>query len=428
MDKLFACPPSVFGGEGMVPVSTQGEPALIGKVVHELLAEEVAGSDAAVASACNRHGVIDEAKREEVGKLLDYGLKVWGELGKYFPQPAVECAVGSEEIGSPIGPVQLDGTVDVLSPIGASNGVFLDWKTGWLDAGYVNQGFAYAVCMWHLLGQPEDCTITGCFAFLRHRYYRVVKYRPKDMQDWLDDLRRNVLARADRKEFSPGAHCNYCSYYATCTARRRVAEGMIDTLLLGQTHESNEKYQDWLKGVKSSIEHMTEGTADEAAEAVATLYERTKMLDKAVMDLKEMLRSSVEQHGPLPLGDGTELAMEEQERRKLQSVPAMRVLRRHMSDTQIAEAMNLSLPKLLDIFGKQHHRNDRGDFKRALAEELDDAGAIAHSKMTKMTVRQSERPLESISRATIKEGTDDAGTDGEHSDGSAEIAGAEPSA
>lgn len=423
MDKLFACPPSVFGGNGMVAVSSQGQPALVGKVIHDLLADAIEGVDTPVASACNRHGLIADDERASVFQLSEYGGHVWQDLSRYFPDPKVECQVESKPMDSPIGQVQLNGTVDALSPVGASNGVFLDWKTGWLDSGYVHQGFSYATCLWQMLGEPEEGVITGCFVFLRHRYYRVVKYRASDIRDWLNDLTRNVLARAHRQEFSPGAHCNYCSYYTTCKARRRVAEGMIDTLLLGQTHADNQSYQDWLDGVKASIEHMTEGTVDEAAEAVATLYERTKMLDRAVTDLKTMLRSNVEQHGPLPLGDGTELAMEEQERRELDTVPALRELRRHMSDTQIAEGTKLSLPKLLDAFSKQHHKGRRSDAKYALSKALEDAGVIEIKRITKMAVRQSKQPLESVSNATMKE-SHDAEPPDQHADGRPADAGA----
>ncbi|MFP3387000.1 hypothetical protein, partial [Tritonibacter sp. SIMBA_163] len=77
--------------------------------------------------------------------------------------PKVECHVQSEVLASPCGDIQLDGTTDVLSPIGASNGIFLDWKTGWVDSGYVHQGFAYARSMWDLLGQPDEAVITGVF-------------------------------------------------------------------------------------------------------------------------------------------------------------------------------------------------------------------------------------------------------------------------
>ncbi|MFP3434289.1 DUF2800 domain-containing protein, partial [Paraburkholderia sp. SIMBA_061] len=153
--------------------------------------------------------------------------------------------------------------------------------------------------MWDLLGQPDEAVITGVFVFIRHRYYRVVKYRASDILDWTNDLTRNVMARAKAGEFSPGAQCNTCRYHATCKARQRVAEGMIDTLLLGQTHEANKPYEEWLESVKSHIEHMSSGTETETAEAVSTLYERTKMLDKAVSDLKLLLRASVETHGPL---------------------------------------------------------------------------------------------------------------------------------
>lgn len=405
MDKLFACPPSVMGHPGMVPISIMsGDAARAGQIVHGLLADYIQTGTYNVAEACGREGVIDDSGVENISQLVDYGIRCWQEMEQYFTDARVECHVESEVLSSPIGDVQLDGTTDVLSPIGVSNGVFLDWKTGWIDKGHSNQGYAYAKCMWDLLGQPEQCVITGVFAYLRHRYYRVVKYRPSDIKDWTNDLTRNVLARAEKAEFSPGEQCNYCDYYSTCKARSRVTEGLIDTLMLGQTHSSNDEYQRWLEGVQHSIAHMTEATEQEAGEAVSTLYERTRMLDRMVGDLKAMLRDAAEKHGPLPMGGDMELAIEEQERRTLDSVPALRVMRRHMSDTQIAEAARFSLSKALDIYAKQVHTQERSAAKAELAEALEKGGAVQRSVVRKLTARH-KAPIESVERAKAKEDT-----------------------
>ncbi|MFP3386245.1 hypothetical protein, partial [Tritonibacter sp. SIMBA_163] len=78
------------------------------------------------------------------------------------------------------------------------------------------------------------------------------------------------------------------------------------------------------------------------------------------------------------------------------------------------------MPKLLDSHGKQHHKDDRRTRRRELMEALEEAGAVAVKTISKMAVRKREQPLESVSRATIKEGqTDDASTDDKHSDGGA---------
>ncbi len=414
LDKLFDCPMSVFG-TGMTPIGSQGGPARIGKVAHDLLADLVAGGDWDLAGAANRHALTED-EQEEVRRLVGYGEFAWGELHKYLPSPKVECALESDAMASASGMAMLDGTADVVSPVGSDRGVFVDWKSGWKDDGYEHQGFGYATCLWHALGRPTDGTITGVFVFLRHRYYRVVKYRPQDIEAWCGDLTRNVLARASRGEFSPGATCGVCDYFADCKARQRVAEGVIDTLLLGETHEANKQYEQWLAGVKQSLARLTDATLDDAAEATSTLYERIKLVERGLDGAKALLREACERHGRLPLGDGTELAITEQERKDINTTPALRVLRRHLSDAQIADCTKISLPKVLDAYGKQRQAGDRAAAKQELEESLEQAGAISVRRMTRMAVRRSDYQRESVKTSNLKDSSD-ADADCQHADG-----------
>ncbi|MFP3435106.1 hypothetical protein SB781_35685, partial [Paraburkholderia sp. SIMBA_061] len=88
-------------------VSHQGNEAAVGKVVHDVLADYIQRDTYNISAACNRHGLIDDPTREEIVRLVEYGVKAWGELAKYFSSPKVECHVQSEVLASPCGDIQL---------------------------------------------------------------------------------------------------------------------------------------------------------------------------------------------------------------------------------------------------------------------------------------------------------------------------------
>jgi hypothetical protein len=190
LDSVFACTPSVIGQDGEVRVNSSGEEAEVGKAVHALAASFVKSGSFDLKGECLRRGIEDD---EEVAKLIGYACRAWEELARFFPMPRTERKVEGPVLATRTGEYIVAGTCDVLSGVGTSDAMFLDWKSGFVDDGYRHQMTGYAYGAWNLLGRPAQSVITGIVAFLRHRYYRVVQYTPAMLEEWENDLTHNVL-------------------------------------------------------------------------------------------------------------------------------------------------------------------------------------------------------------------------------------------
>jgi hypothetical protein len=226
LDSLDACAPSVLDEKGAVRISTAGEPAELGNLVHALATDYIDFGKFDVAGECGRQGM--ESLAEDATELMGQVVRIWDELRRFFPQPKTERVVKGE---LPDSPWTITGTVDVLSPVGANKAIFLDWKSGWAE-GYANQMFGYAWCIWNLLGRPDDAEfeVVGIIAFLRHRKYNILKYNAKKLAEWEYKLLHNVLSRSSA--YHPGEHCSRCPIYAGCQARQEVVQGTLTALML----------------------------------------------------------------------------------------------------------------------------------------------------------------------------------------------------
>jgi hypothetical protein len=373
LDALFDCTPSVIGDGGLVRINTAGEQAALGKVVHALAGRYIEAGRFDVKAECNRRGFEDE---EEAAGLMNYVVRSWDELRRSFPNPQVERVIKSNVIETPAGSFRIEGTADVLSGVGDTGAVFADWKTGYADDGYHNQMFGYAYCIWNVMGRPENAEILGIVAFLRHRYYRVVKYTAKTLAEWEYDLIHNVLSRVN--VYRPGKHCTHCPIYHTCDARKAETSGTVQALMLPNNLPANDPYRQFVERVTKLMASVTPDNKNQPdmIELTSQLRFRVKLVEKAVDDARELLRKTVERVGPMPLDNGYELALREIVQRVLDPVKAITVLRKHLSDAEIFDCMKASLPSLLAKKAGKFTRGEKKAAREQLEKELEAAGAI----------------------------------------------------
>ena len=109
---------------------------------------------------------------------------------------------------------------------------------------------------------------------------------------------------------------------------------------------------------------------------VDELIFRSRLAQKAIDDVKDLVRQAVERVGPIPLANGLALGLRPQEVRSLDPVKAFKVARQHLPDTDILDAMKISLPKLLAAKAAQHGRGEKKNARIQLEEELKAAGAV----------------------------------------------------
>jgi hypothetical protein len=395
LDGLFACPPSVLDESGLVRLSTAGEAAELGKVVHALAASYIETGSFDLKGECARRGF--EAAEEAAG-LLTYAAKAWDELKRFFKQPKTERVVNSDMIEADGTHYQLTGTCDVLSPVGDKGAIFADWKSGYLDEGYHQQMFGYAYCLWCLMGRPEEAQIVGVVVFLRHRYYRIVKYDANQLREWERDLKRNVLPRSGT--YHPGGQCARCGLYAGCEARRQLVGGTLQALMLPHDLPADDPHRRFLSTAQRLLSGLTVDNKDqpEVQQALTELRFRLKLAKKVIEDAEELQRRAVERVGPIPLADDTHLALRNTEQKVIDPLRAMKCLRSHLSDQDIADCMRLSLPKLKLKKAGKYLRGEKRAATEQLEKELESAGAI------NVSIRQR---LEAVDLSTESEKADE---------------------
>ncbi|MCC7147153.1 MAG: PD-(D/E)XK nuclease family protein [Phycisphaeraceae bacterium] len=396
LDALMSCPPSVLDTTA-VRIDREEEAATIGKAVHAMAADLIERQAYNVMETAAMFG-LDTEQSEEAAALMLYLMRAWDELRRYFPTPRTECGVAAPLSAD----VELTGTVDLLSPLGETKAVFCDWKTGRVDSNYQHQMAGYAYCLWTILGQPEDGLITGIVVFLRHHYYRVVKYTPAMLRSWHHDLTHNALAAATK--FRPGRVCPNCEIYASCQARKAEVTGVVDSVL-GRT-TGDPKWTTFVDQATGLLANIDADNKHEPAvgDIITTLMTRARLAKEAADDVVALVRDTIRRVGPIDTGEFTTMELATVTMKTLDPVKSLPVLRRHLSDAEICGGMKLSLPQMQSAYAAKKGRGEKVAAKIQIESELDRAGAIVVSLHERMTERLKPQK---------KEGEDVPGTDGE---------------
>lgn len=419
LDSLLQCPASILAnGPGLIRISTSGEAANLGKAVHDCCATLVPSGVYNIDEAAERYGLSEES-RADATKLLFYATKAWVILSRYFnPDPnqrIVEAAATGPILSGAGMDYQVAGTIDLCSPIDKDKAIFLDWKSGYLDDGFHGQMTGYAYLLWNHMGRPEQVSITGVVVFLRHRYWRVVRYNADTLNQWEHDLVHNHLSRPDC--FRPGRACPHCELFASCQARQAVSIQTIREVLGGDSEHPDKP--GWWDRAKAVLSQLTVDNKGEpvVGETIAEVIFRIRMLSTLIESAKGVLRESLKQVGPIPLGDGIQLGMREIEVEKLKPEAAIPILRNYLSDGQLASAMTLSLPKILTIYANS--RVGEKGWKRAQARNellkmLQDSGAVMVLRQERMEERHEDPNADpQTEEKEINDGNDESEHSGE---------------
>lgn len=381
LDAVFGCTPSVLG-DG-VRISSDNDGATVGKIVHSMGEDYVTRGKFDLKNAVAAEG-LDDSAEEEIAKLMIYLMKAWEEVKQYFPTPKTECIVKSDPLDVNGITYQIQGTCDVLSPLGACNAIFLDYKSGFLDDSYHHQMAGYAYSIWCVMGRPENTIITGIVIFLRHRYYRVVKFTADSLRQWEYDLIHNVLPSTGK--FKVGKTCRYCELRHGCAARSAVVNGTLNAVMTPNACQPGDPYVAFMQRVGAMLDTLTpdQKSDPEVGQLVSEMLFRIKLAQQAIDDAHGLLRATVQRVSGIPLGNNLELALRKVEVQSLIPSKAMRVLRQHLSDSQIADAMRLSLPKLATAYAASFAKGEKAKSKNILYDALTSAGAIKTSIQERM--------------------------------------------
>lgn len=403
LDALFSCTPSILGDDPnlIIRIGSSNDTAQVGKVIHELAEGYVQRAKFNIRDALAAAGMRLDAE-DEIAKLMMYLMKGWDELKVYFPTPMVEAVVKAPPLLVDSTMYELAGTCDVLSPVGTHDAIFADWKSGFLDDSYHQQMAGYAYCIWCEMGRPDDAVLTGIVFFLRHRYYRIIKFDKDKLLRWEYDLTHNVLASG---KFRPGKTCKYCDLYSSCPARAAVVHGTIDAILGG--NGVTEAHKAWLADAKVRIATLTAQNKHdpEVGKIVEDLLFKHKLLQQLLDETHSLVRDAVKRVDGIPLPNGYQLVVRRLEIDRVIPEKAMTVLRQRLSDLQIMGSMSISLPKLVSCYAAAASGTSKGEARDALIKALAEAGAIATTTQERM--EEVEVSLPQGGKSNVNSGSSD---------------------
>jgi hypothetical protein len=116
-------------------------------------------------------------------------------------------------------------------------------------------------------------------------------------------------------------------------------------------------------------------------ETLAGLYPMVQQLEDAIGNYRQALRLALAD-GPIEISDGREIRLQERTRSNIDARKAWPVLRQHMTDDEIAEALTVKKKAVEDAVKARAGKGMKGKAAAALIQELRDAGAVETSQHT----------------------------------------------
>lgn len=352
---LFECSASKVGPLIRIR-SSNDAPARTGTASHELFASMVAGGGRAdsadVTAAAARYGVA----APELYQLAKFGASAWDQIREFFPSPVAEFSMTNYILWdeSARREVVLTGTPDVFS-VSAGRAAVLDWKTGRSDHDYEHQLRGYTSLLFD--EDPFIDTVTAIVVWLRDQEIETYTITRAQSDEWEEQLLSLIR---HRDEYRPGRHCQYCPRSHECDALTALAKRDANILM------------------DINPETLAADVATWEPERVADVLSKARMVAKLAESFTDVARARVAAAGgELVCGDRI-LRICEEERREVDTLKAWPVLQKFIPDDgQLAGCLNVKISAAESAAASVAGRGNGAAAKRAMAEELDAAGAVS---------------------------------------------------
>lgn len=294
-DLAWTCPLSsvqIDGEEPPLEIDETGDAASVGIVAHHALAHYLDPSrDGApnVEELCAVHRIPDA--EEEVDFLISAGLKM-AERAHFrdaFREPRFEVPLVLED-----GDVRIFGTADMLQtspPLVSLN----DWKTGRLRPDQTHQLRCYARLA---LEYAPTCTMARIFiGWVRDGEFEEYQWSLDDLDQWLDEFKRRMRNAVRANQYTPGPHCRFCPRAHSCEAKAKMDTERVlairDDPVVRELHEVE----------------LTPERIKELGPSIKEALDFLKYVGEMNTEIRDKLRSFIQQHGPIPVGETRELAV-----------------------------------------------------------------------------------------------------------------------
>jgi len=334
------------------PQNPQSEIANEGQAFHVALSHVPRGIEPDAEEIAGQFGV----DPDDIRRVVAYGRQAWDEIKQW-----VRGTIKTEEPLS--GPV-CGGTTDVIAIEqsemlkGVLSIVVIDWKTGWSQNEHPWQLTGYADCARAQFGMPVSGHILAFEIWVRSKQYRSHKLT----EGMLDAFRTRLSSQFEQvgKQYGAGTHCQYCPRINQCQVRA-----------------------DYVRGTMAAL--TTVGETGLTREDIGRLYEKSKVLDKALRTYGKLLDEELAL-GPIDLGDGRKLTLVETEREKISARNAWPVLMGAIDAEDLDNVLSVSKTKLYDCVKARAKKRQGAAQQRKIMAELRDAKAVFKTTYQKKAV------------------------------------------
>lgn len=345
----------------------------IGTTVHQAIAEYIAyGCTEALI------GATDEAKQLyynavrlwEDGPDDGPGLKEWfGDFAKV-----------EERYDDPWCP----GTAD-LARYRSGMVYIADWKTGRVHGDHWAQVATYArhEAVRQEEGGKEVKSAVVFIARPRECDYEYRVYSRTDLEEMYQATVANAMVAKDAdphdlSNYTTGPHCLFCWRQNNCPAQRLALYS-------------------WKDAMDGSLELDLSTMSDEQ---ITNIYSSLKVWERISKDALDGIKEEIKARGPIEMGGGNFLQVQEVNRREVDTAAAIPILESELPTNRIIEALSLSVSGIENA-AKEHVREmhngkpPRGSIKTAiqqLTDKLETAGAITREPSQQLVMK----PLKEI--------------------------------
>jgi len=348
---LILCPRSQEPG---LRIDNDRQESRLGSAAHEgVMIYERDGEIPRAVELAQKYGVDDV---DELGFMLAFARQASDAMRDSFPKPLLEQSFAIQLAHD----VELTGTLDKLQ-VGDNHVAVDDYKSGRRHRDYYAQLLAYALLSTTVFEKPR-WSVT--LSWLRDRINDTRSGGVAELRDFKEKLVTAARTR-ETAAYRINEGCDFCPRAANCPARHQL--------------------------VRQSINDLT-GLGDVDFPAIAPklrdIYTGLRCVEKACEDFRRQHKAFIEANGgKQALPDGGSVEFSESEKRKVLPLLAWPVLAPMLSDAEIAGAMKLSLPDLMDAVAAQAPPRGKGKAKQELVNRLDAVGAIERTTEKRITFK-----------------------------------------
>jgi hypothetical protein len=301
----------------------------------------------------------ESIRNPEVRGLVGMGWRMWKELRNLFPDPLCEVSLSAQ-----VGPVTLTGHTDVQSRGIGGTARVLDWKSGRVDTDYREQLLGYAALV--LIDEPWFDRVETHIAWLRDEDIENYTLTRKQLPEWRE---RIASVAAWSGNYETGPHCGHCPLAHECPGFNAIVRSDVAALL------------------DLDMDSLESGLATMAPQRVIEVVRRAKLVGVVAEKVREAARHFVATRGDIT-GDDARLTMQVEQRRLVDIIAAWPILERNLSDEELAGCVDVRLSRVNDAVTKKAPPRKGAAVRRALATELEEAGAISTREIMKLVERR----------------------------------------